>query len=122
MLGWLTKYFLKKTALNVNTRCRVIDESNLIPNPDDTEELAEAEGKLRQVFRTNLAEYCQVDGHDSYDERVFEISSLEALRQRIKNPEASLEFSHNPQLRQKAQEILTKINEVYEELCSNKDD
>jgi hypothetical protein len=38
-----------------------------------------------------LAEYCQVDGHDSYDERVFEISSLEALRQRIKNPEASLE-------------------------------
>ncbi len=31
-------------------------------------------------------------------------------------------FFHNPQLRQKAQEILTKINEVYEELCSNKND
>jgi DnaJ-domain-containing protein 1 len=31
-------------------------------------------------------------------------------------------FFHNPQLRQKAQEVLTKINEVYEELCANKDD
>ena len=31
-------------------------------------------------------------------------------------------FFHNPQLRQKAQEVLTKINEVYEELSFNKED
>jgi len=81
-------------------------------NPDDTEELAEAEGKLRQVFRTNLAEYCQVDGHDSYDERVFEISSLEALRQRIKNPEASLEGTGFVQLMGALNTFLTQERAV----------
>ena len=60
-------------------------------DPDDTEELKAAEEKVRQVFRTNLAEYCNVDGYDVYDERVFEISSLKALRLRIKSPESSLE-------------------------------
>ncbi|MGL6341622.1 MAG: dynamin family protein, partial [Waterburya sp.] len=39
----------------------------------------------------NLSEYCQVDGNDLYEERVFPISSLNALRKRIKNPDASLE-------------------------------
>ena len=60
-------------------------------DPDDVEELQEAEGKLRQVFHTNLAEYCQVEGQNIYQERVFEISSLIALRRRIKNPSDSLE-------------------------------
>src|ERR671932_1127841 len=60
-------------------------------DPDDPEELQEAEGKLRRVFKANLAEYCQVDGHDIYDERVFEISAIKALRKRIKNSSASLE-------------------------------
>ena len=59
-------------------------------DPDNTEELAEAEAKLRKVFRANLAEYCQVDGVDVYDKRVFEISAISALRRRIKDPNADL--------------------------------
>ncbi len=60
-------------------------------DPDDEEELQEAEDRLRKVFQANLAEYCVVDGQNIYDERVFEISSLQALRRRLKNPQASLE-------------------------------
>lgn len=60
-------------------------------DPDDLEELKEAETKLRKVFRANLADYCQVDGLDLYDERVFEISAIKALRRRLKDPHASLE-------------------------------
>src|SRR6476646_363732 len=59
-------------------------------DPDDAEELEEAETKLRRVFKANLAEYCVADGYDLYEERVFELSSLKALRLRVKNPEASL--------------------------------
>ena len=65
-------------------------------DPDDPEELAEAEAKLQRVFKANLGEYCQVDGYDIYDERVFELSSLLALRQRIKNTHASLEGTGFP--------------------------
>jgi len=61
-----------------------------IIDPDDTEELQAAEGRLRQVFRANLAEYCVVDGQDIYEDRVFELSSIQALRRRLKNPQADL--------------------------------
>lgn len=47
--------------------------------------LEAAEEKVRTVFKTNLAEYCKSDGKDLYAERVFEISSLSALRQRLRN-------------------------------------
>lgn len=60
-------------------------------DPDDQEELLGAETRLRQVFKSNLAEYCLVEGQNIYDERVFEISSIQALRKRLKNPDASLE-------------------------------
>ncbi len=60
-------------------------------DPDDSEELKAAEDRLRQVFQANLAEYCYVDAQNIYDERVFEISSIQALRRRLKNPQASLE-------------------------------
>jgi GTPase SAR1 family protein len=60
-------------------------------DPEDLTEKREAEERVRQVFKTNLAKYCQVDGEDIYDERVFEISSLNALRQRLKSPSSSLE-------------------------------
>lgn len=60
-------------------------------DPDDEEELKEAEDKVRQVFKANLSEYCQVDGMDIYDERVFEISAIKALRRRLKTPSATLE-------------------------------
>ncbi len=59
-------------------------------DPDDPEELEAAEGKLRRVFQANLAEYCLTEGHDIYDERVFEITSIKALRLRVKNPDADL--------------------------------
>lgn len=72
-------------------------------DPDDVEEIAEAERKLRQVFRSNLTEYCQIEGQDIYDERVFEISSLVALRRRVKNPEDSLEETGFP-------EFITALN------------
>ncbi len=60
-------------------------------DPDDTEELEEAEGKLHRVFKANLAEYCVTDGQDIYEERVFAITSIKALRLRVKNPDADLE-------------------------------
>lgn len=66
-------------------------------DPDDKEELEEAEWKLRRVFKANLAEYCQVDGQDIYDERVFQLSSLIALRRRLQNTEASLEGTGFPE-------------------------
>ena len=59
-------------------------------DPDDETELAEAEGKLNRVFKANLAEYCTVDGYDIYDERVFPLSSITALRRRIKDKDADL--------------------------------
>lgn len=65
---------------------------------ESSEELEDAEAKLRQVFKTNLTPYCQVEGEDLYDRRVFEISSLEALRRRIKNPEDRLEGTGFPEL------------------------
>jgi GTPase SAR1 family protein len=59
-------------------------------DPDDEEELQAASHRLRQVFKANLAEYCLVDGQDIYDERVFEISAIKALRRRVKDASASL--------------------------------
>ncbi len=59
-------------------------------DPDDEEELQASENRLRQVFKANLAEYCTVDGQDIYEERVFEVSSIQALRKRLKNPQANL--------------------------------
>lgn len=60
-------------------------------DPDDLEELHESEHRLRQVFEASLLEYCQVDGSNLYDEQVFEISAINALRRRLKNSSASLE-------------------------------
>jgi replication fork clamp-binding protein CrfC len=59
-------------------------------DPDDVEELQAAEERLRRVFQSNLAAYCQVDGHDIYEERVFEVSAIKALRQRLKDENAAL--------------------------------
>ncbi|MFN6536304.1 MAG: dynamin family protein [Nostoc sp. EkiNYC01] len=65
-------------------------------DPDDVEELKASEDRLRQVFKANLAEYCYVDGQNIYDERVFELSSIQALRRRLKNPQADLEGTGFP--------------------------
>ena len=60
-------------------------------DPEDETEVAEAEAKLHKLFRTHLTDYCQIDGMDCYSDRVFAISALEALRQRLKDPNISLE-------------------------------
>ena len=66
-------------------------------DPDDEEELQEAEDKLHRVFGSNLKEYCQIDGADWYDERVFPISALQALRKRVKDANASLDGTGLPE-------------------------
>lgn len=83
-------------------------------DPDDTQELQEAEEKVRQVFRTNLAEYCEVDGFDIYQERVFELSSLKALRLRIKNSEDALENTGFPEFMAALNTFLTKERAIAE--------
>lgn len=54
-------------------------------DPDDEQALAEAENKVRQHFQTNLLSYCQVNGKNIYNQRVFELNALAALRARVKN-------------------------------------
>lgn len=83
-------------------------------DPDDTEELAEAEGRLRQVFKANLAEYCQIEGHEIYDERVFEISAIKALRRRIKDTSASLAGTGFPEFMGALNTFLTKERGISE--------
>lgn len=83
-------------------------------NPDDPEELAEANTKLERVFRANLSEYCQVDGDDLYEERVFPISSLMALRKRIKNSDASLDGTGFSSFLQSLNTFLTQERAIAE--------
>ncbi|HEY9627849.1 MAG TPA: dynamin family protein [Coleofasciculaceae cyanobacterium] len=83
-------------------------------DPDDSEELQTAETKLRQVFHTNLAPYCQVEGFDIYEERVFELSAIQALRRRIKDGNASLEGTGFPNFLQSLNTFLTQERAVAE--------
>ncbi|WP_373364624.1 hypothetical protein [Fischerella thermalis] len=83
-------------------------------DPEDEEELKEAEQRLRQVFKANLAEYCIVDSQDIYNERLFEISSIQALRRRLKNPQASLERTGFPEFMQALNTFLTRERAIAE--------
>ncbi len=83
-------------------------------DPDDTEEIAEAENRLRRVFKANLADYCQVDGCDIYDERVFEISAIKALRLRVKNSSASLDGTGFPEFMGALSTFLTQERAISE--------
>jgi GTPase SAR1 family protein len=78
--------YIKDRGLSVFFLVNHWDEiQNRLIDPEDVTALHEAEDRVRQVFRTNLTPYCEVEGDDRYDDRVFEISSLNALRQRLKN-------------------------------------
>jgi predicted nucleic acid-binding Zn-ribbon protein/GTPase SAR1 family protein len=66
-------------------------------DPDDAEDLAAAEDKLRKLFQANLGDYCKVDGQDFYHERVFEISALQALRRRLKDVNVDLSGTGFPE-------------------------
>ncbi|MBD2182453.1 dynamin family protein [Planktothrix sp. FACHB-1355] len=101
--------YIKGRGLSVFFLINAWDEiRKALIDPDDAEELQEAENKVRQVFRTNLSEYCQVDGQDIYDDRVFEISSIQALRRRMKNSEESLEGTGFPEFMNELNTFLTK--------------
>lgn len=77
-------------------------------DPEDAAALHEAETRLRQVFRSHLTKYCQVNGQDIYDRRVFELSSLQALRSRIRNPDSLLEGTGVPQFLASLSQFLTE--------------
>lgn len=83
-----------------------------ILDPDDEEELQAAETQLRQVFQTNLAQYCQIHRQNIYSERVFEISAINALRRRIKDQSASLEGTGFPELLRSLNVFLTQDKAV----------
>ncbi|MEM7554165.1 MAG: dynamin family protein [Cyanobacteria bacterium P01_A01_bin.84] len=84
--------YIKNRGLSVFFLINAWDQvKEALIDPDDEEELREAEERLRKVFRANLEEYCIVDGQNIYDERVFEVSAIQALRRRIKDPNASLD-------------------------------
>ncbi len=94
--------YIKDRGLTVFFLINAWDEiKNRLVNPDDEKELKEAEERVRQVFHTNLEPYCQMDGEDGCGDggqasalegqRVFEISSLNALRQQLKGEDGTLE-------------------------------
>ena len=77
-------------------------------DPEDPEELAEAEEKLHRVFAANLNEYCEVDGVNIYNQRVFAISALQALRKQLKNPTADLSGTGFPEFMAALDHFLTQ--------------
>ncbi|AFZ17232.1 dynamin family protein [Allocoleopsis franciscana] len=83
-------------------------------DPDDEEELQESEEKLRRVFKANLADYCLVDGHNVYEERVFEISAIKALRKRMKDASASLAGTGFPEFMGALNTFLTQERAISE--------
>lgn len=83
-------------------------------DPDDQEELQESEEKLRRVFKANLADYCLVDGHNIYEERVFEISAIKALRKRMKDASASLVGTGFPEFMGALNTFLTQERAISE--------
>lgn len=77
-------------------------------DPDDTNAVAAAESKLRQVFQTHLSPYCSVNGEDRYQQRVFEISALPALRSQLHDPKAPLDDTGIPAFLDSLTQFLTR--------------
>lgn len=107
--------YIKGRGLTVFFLINAIDEirDGLI-DPEDAEELAASEEKLRRLFRTNIGEYCQVDGQDIYSDRVFEISSLQALRLRVKDQNAYLDGTGFPEFLAAINTFLTQERAIAE--------
>jgi GTPase SAR1 family protein len=74
-------------------------------NPDDIDKLRKSEEKIRQLAKNNLSEYCQVEERDLYQQRVFETSSIQALRQTLKR--GSLEGTGFPEFMTALEDFLT---------------
>jgi GTPase SAR1 family protein len=62
-------------------------------DPEDDAAFEAAATKQRAVFRQHLAEYCPAE---QYGQRVFEISSLNALRARLRNDDVALSTTGFP--------------------------
>lgn len=69
------------------------DIPNKLFDPHDQMEVAKKEGEVREVFRTKLAEHTVVNNKNLYNQRVFEISALNALRYRLGREGSSWEKS-----------------------------
>ncbi|OKH54489.1 dynamin [Calothrix sp. HK-06] len=107
--------YIKNRGLSVFFLINAWDQvKEALIDPDDEDELREAEERLRKVFHANLAEYCDIDGHNIYDERVFELSSIQALRKRLKNPQADLDDTGFPQFMGALNTFLTRERAVSE--------
>jgi GTPase SAR1 family protein len=107
--------YIKDRGLTVFFLVNAWDEiQNRLVNPEDETELREAEERVRQVFRTNLEDYCQLEGEDIYNDRVFEISSLNALRRRLKNDEEALDGTGFGEFMQSLNTFLTKERAIAE--------
>ena len=107
--------YIKGRGLTVFFLVNAWDEvKKSLIDPEDAEELEEAEARLRKVFQSSLAEHCKLDGQDLYDERVFEISSLEALRRRVGNPDDALEGTGIPEFAAALNVFLTQERAVAE--------
>ncbi len=107
--------YIKNRGLTVFFLINAFDQirESLI-DPDDGEELESAEERVRKVFHANLAEYCVINDKDIYQERVFAISALSALRRRIKDSFASLEGTGFPEFMGALNNFLTKKRAVQE--------
>ncbi|MEM9151600.1 MAG: dynamin, partial [Cyanobacteria bacterium P01_F01_bin.3] len=108
---------------------------NSLVDPEDTVELEAAAHKIRQVFQPQLQDYCQVDGIDCYDQRVFEISALQVLRQQLKaqksessSPDLSgtsfpeflgclQQFLAQDRAKAELQRVAVLVNQVYRQAC-----
>ncbi len=107
--------YLKDRGLTVFFLINAWDQiKESLIDPDDSEELEEAESKLKRVFQANLAEYCQIEEQDLYDERVFPICSLMALRKRIKDTNADLSETGFPEFLGSLNKFLTQERAIAE--------
>ena len=107
--------YLKDRGLTVFFLINAWDQvKESLIDPDDREELEEAEFKLKRVFKANLAEYCSMEEQDLYDERVFPVCSLMALRKRIKDTNANLEGTGFPAFLGSLNKFLTQERAIAE--------
>ncbi|WP_299484929.1 dynamin family protein [Acaryochloris sp. IP29b_bin.137] len=101
--------FLQNRGLTIFFLLNAWDKvQNSLLDPDDKIALAEAETKLRQVFQTHLSPYCLVNGEDRYQQRVFEISALPALRSQLHDPKALLDDTGIPAFLDSLTQFLTR--------------
>jgi len=105
--------YLKGKGLTIFFLINRWDELQLSAfDPDDPIEVRKHEDNQRQVFASNIQEYCLVEGTDLYKERVFETSALNALRRRVKGE--SMAGTGVPEFIKSLEYFLTKERAIAE--------